>query len=96
MKLCERMPAKLHTHGEQPYRQGKPHGADWDSRSQTCTDHATEDSADDEVDEQIGIETCAVKMERAADDGEAKAKSQIGADDAANVERSEAEEGEAS
>src|SRR3954467_1813458 len=96
MKLCQRVPAKLHTHGEQPQGEGQAHGTYRNSRSQAGTDESAQHSADDEVDEQICIQAGAVEMKCSANDGEAQAKGEICSDYAAHVEGSEAEESERS
>ena len=88
------MPAELQAHDEQPQGKREAHGADRDARSEASTDERAEDAADNQIDEKSGIETGALKMERAADEGEAEAKREVGADDAASIERREAEKGQ--
>jgi hypothetical protein len=90
--LCEGVPAELDAHYEQPQRKGEAHGADGDARGEAGSEECAEDATDDEIDEECGVEAGAVEMERAAYERETEAEGEVGADDPARVERSEAEE----
>ena len=88
--LRQRVPAELEAHDEEPEGEGEAHGADGDAGGEAGTDERAEDSADNEVDEQRRIEAGTAEVKRAADEGEAEAKGEVGADDAACVEGREA------
>src|SRR6266568_4235885 len=72
VNLLQRLPAKLHTHCEEPQRERKTHRPYRNARGQSGSDHCAKNAAHDEVGQQSWIESAVAQMHRAADQRQAE------------------------